>query len=120
MTTAMGPLMTPGHPLCLKSQKSSGGWSKYIKGALAVFASHILRGERVIVLSPPPPERFHPSGQTNYQAIEEPFLRGEKEDGTRLRLEIAHPMVEGAENFIYQIWPVDQANTWVERFGTLA
>jgi hypothetical protein len=71
LTTAIGPLTTLEHPLCLKRQKSSGGWSKYIKGASAVFAWHILRGERVIVLSPPPPERFHPSGQTNYQAIEE-------------------------------------------------
>jgi hypothetical protein len=120
LTTAMGPLMTPGHPLCLKSQKSSGGWSKYIKGASALFAWHILRGERVIVLSPPPPERFHPSGQTNYQAIEEPILKREKEGGTRLRLEMVHPMVKGAEDFIYQIWPVDQTNSWVERFGTLA
>ncbi|TGO43983.1 hypothetical protein BCON_0678g00010 [Botryotinia convoluta] len=120
LTTAMGPLMTPEHPLCLKRQKSSGAWSKYIKGASAVFAYHILRGERVIVLSPPPPERFHPSGQTNYQAIEEPILKGRKEDGTRLRLEMVHPMVEGAENFIYQIWPADKTNTWIERFGTLA
>jgi hypothetical protein len=120
LTTAMGPLMAPEHPLCLKRQKSSGAWSKYIKGASAVFAWHILRGERVIVLSPPPPERFHPTGQTNYQAIEEPILKGQKEGGSRLRLEMVHPMVEGAENFIYQIWPVDQTSTWVERFGTLA
>ena len=120
LTTAMGPLMTPGHPLCSKSQKSSGGWSKYIKGASALFAWHILRGERVTVLSPPPPERFHPSGQTNYQAIEEPILKREKEDGTRLLLEMVHPMVEGVEDFIYQIWPVDQTNAWVEIFGTLA
>jgi hypothetical protein len=121
LTTAMGPLMTLEHPLCLQRQKSSGEWSKYIKGASAVFAwQHILRGERVIVLSLPPPERFHPSGQTNYQAIEEPILKGKKEGGARLRLEIVHPMVEEAENLIYQIWPVDQTNTWVERFGTLA
>ncbi|PVH67949.1 hypothetical protein DL98DRAFT_397851, partial [Cadophora sp. DSE1049] len=112
LTTAMGPLMTPEHPLCLRRHKSSVGWSKYIKGASAVFAWHILRGERVIVLSPPPPERFHPSGQTNYQAIEEPILKEEKEGGARLRLEMVHPIVEGAEDFIYQMWPVDQTNTW--------
>jgi hypothetical protein len=28
-------------------------------------------------------------------------------------------MVDGAENFIYQMWLVDWTNTWVERFGTL-
>jgi hypothetical protein len=115
---AMGPLMTPKHSLCLKGQKSSGAWSKYIN-ASAVFARHILRGERVIVLSPPPPERFHPSGQMNYQVIEEPILKGKKEGDTTLRLEMVHPMGEGAENFIYQIWPVDTTNSWIERFGTL-
>lgn len=82
--------------------------------------AYLKRRKGYSIIAPPPPERFHPSGQTNYQAIEEPILKGEKEDGSRLRLEIVHPMVEGAENFIYQIWPVDQKNTWVERFGTLA
>lgn len=117
LTTAMGPLMSLTYPLCLRRQKSRGEWSKYIKGASAVFVYYILRGERVIVLLPPPPERFHPSGQTNYQAIEEPILKGRKADSTRLRLEMVHPMVEGAENFCYQIWPVDQSNTWNKRFG---
>jgi hypothetical protein len=28
-------------------------------------------------------------------------------------------MVEGAEDFIYQIWPVDKTTSWIERFGTL-
>ncbi|KAH8650382.1 hypothetical protein BGZ60DRAFT_335665, partial [Tricladium varicosporioides] len=118
LTTAMGPLMAPDHPLCSRRQKSSGEWSKYIKSASAIFAWHISRGERVIVLSPPPPERFHPSGKTNYQAIEEPILKRKRDGDTRLRLEMVHPMVEGAEDFIYQIWPVDQTNTWIERFGT--
>jgi hypothetical protein len=69
LTIAMGSLMDLSHPLCLRNQKSSKAWGKYIKGASAIFALYISRGERLIVLSPPPPERFHPSGQTNYQAI---------------------------------------------------
>jgi hypothetical protein len=117
LTMAMGPLMTPRHPLCLKKKKTSVGWSKYVKGASAIFAWHIWRGERVTVLLPPPPERFHPSGQTNYQAIEEPILKQPKTDGTRVRLEVIHPNVLGAENFIYQMWPDDETNTWIERFG---
>ena len=52
LTMALGPLMNPEHPLCMKRQKSSSGWSKYIKCASVEFAWHILRGERVIVLSP--------------------------------------------------------------------
>jgi hypothetical protein len=73
LTTAMGPLMTPRHPPYLRIPKPEKGPSKYIKGASAVFALHISRGEKVTVLSPPPPERFHPSGLTNYQAIESRF-----------------------------------------------
>jgi hypothetical protein len=117
LTTAMGPLMNPEHTLCLKNNKTSNAWSKYVKGASAVFAWHILRGERVVVLSPPPPERFHPSGQTNYQAIEERILKSEREGGTRLRIYMVHPLVKGAEDFSYQVWPVDETNTWIEKFG---
>ena len=28
------------------------------------------------MLSPPPPEKFHPLGLTTYQAIKEPILKG--------------------------------------------
>lgn len=119
LTTAMGPLMDPEHPQCLKAHKSDKAWSKYIKGASAVFAYHILRGERVVLLSPPPPERFHPSGETNYQAIEEPVLKRSKEGGARLRIETVHPMIGGAEDFIYEMWPIDMTDTWTERFGAL-
>lgn len=101
-----GPLIISEYLLCLKGQKSSMGWSKYIKGALAFFAWHGMaylkrgKGYSIIIL---PLERFHPSGQTNYQAIKEPILKGTKESGTRLWLETVHPMVKGAENFICQI-----------------
>jgi hypothetical protein len=38
LTTAMGPLMDLSHPLCLRNQKSCDAWSKYVKGASALFA----------------------------------------------------------------------------------
>ncbi|CZT06987.1 uncharacterized protein RAG0_12561 [Rhynchosporium agropyri] len=120
LTTAMGPLMASEDSRCLRRQKSTAGRSKYVKGASAIFAWHISKGESVIVLSPPPPERFHPSGKTNYQAIEEPILKREKEGGGRLRLEMVHPMVKGAEDFSYQIWPIDQTYDWVGRFGLIS
>ena len=119
LTTAMGPLMDLSHPLCLRNQKSSDAWSKYIKGASAIFAWYISRGERVTVLSPPPPERFHPSGQTNYQAIEEPIVKGMLGTSAVSRIEMVHPSVKGAENIYYQIWPVDNTTTWTARFGEL-
>jgi hypothetical protein len=33
---------------------------------------------------------------------------------------MVHPIVEGAENFSYQIWPVDETCTWDAKFGMLA
>jgi hypothetical protein len=119
LTTAMGPLMDLSHPLCLRNQKSSDAWSKYIKGASAVFAWYISRGERVTVLSPAPPERFHPSGQTNYQAIEEPIVKGLLGTSTVSRIEMVHPTVKGAEDIYYQIWPVDNTITWTAIFREL-
>jgi hypothetical protein len=119
LTTAMGPLMDLSHPLCLRNQISSDAWSKYVKGASAIFVWYISRGERVTVLSPPPLERFHPSGQTNYQAIEEPIVKGMLGTSAVSRIEMVHPTVKGAENISYQIWPVDNSTTWTTRFGEL-
>jgi hypothetical protein len=92
---------------------------KYVKGASAIFAWYISRGERVTVLLPPPPERFHPSGQTNYQEIEEPIVKGILGTSAVSRIEMVHPTVKGAENIYYQIWPVDNTITWTARFGEL-
>jgi hypothetical protein len=111
--------MDLSHPLCLRNQKSSDAWGKYVKGASAIFAWYISRGERVTVLSPPPPERFHPSGQTNYQVIEEPIVKGMLGTRTVSRIEMVHPTVKGAENISYQIWPVDNTTTWTAIFGEL-
>ncbi|KAB5513488.1 hypothetical protein GE09DRAFT_912478, partial [Coniochaeta sp. 2T2.1] len=112
LTTAMGPFMDPEHPSCLRCKKSAPAWSRYVKGASALFAYHISRGKRVVVLSPPPPDRFHPCGGTNYQEIEEPILKR----GGLLEIEMVHPSVNGAESFRYQIWPVDMTCLWVESF----
>lgn len=113
----MGNLMVPENPSCLRSKKSLPQWSNYIKGASAVFAHHISEGEKVIVLTPPPPNKFHPSGLTNYQLIEEPILKGELGDHGLFRIYMVHPTVKGAENFKYQVWPVDQTDTWIAKFG---
>jgi hypothetical protein len=118
LTTAMGPLMMPNHPLCLKGTKTDKQWTSYVAGASAIFAWHISQGEMVIVLSPPPPERFHPSGLTNYQAIEEPILKGRLGGGAVSCIKMVHPAVKGAENFCYQIWPIDDTHTWTAHFGT--
>ncbi|KFZ15856.1 hypothetical protein V501_02520 [Pseudogymnoascus sp. VKM F-4519 (FW-2642)] len=88
-----------------------------MKGASAVFAQHISEGEKVIVLTPQPPYKFHPSGLTNYQLIEAPILKGELGVHGLFRIDMVHLTVEGAENFKYQVWPVDQTHTWTAKFG---
>ena len=120
LTTAMGPLKTPGHPSYLRAQKGEKGWSKYIKGASILFAYKIALGDLVTVLTPPPPDRFHPSGQTNYQSIEEPILKGLTGDTPVGRIYMVHPSVAGAEDFRYQIWPVDESSQWIDRYKGLA
>ena len=88
LTTAMGPLMSPSHPSCLRLKKSSKQWSKYVKGASILFAQYAAEGQRVTVLSPPPPQKLHPSGLTTYQSIEEPILKGEVGGAAVLRIDI--------------------------------
>jgi hypothetical protein len=110
---AMGPLMKAESPLCLRRTKTLDQWKRYIKGASAIFALYVLEGKVVTLLLPPPLERFHPSGNTSYQAVEEPILKSKPE----LRIEVVHLTVPGAEDFRYQLWPVDEIETWIARFG---
>lgn len=118
LTTAMGPLMDPRAPSCPKSKKSDKAWSKYIHGASAVFAWHIANGDKVTVLSPPPPQRFHPSGLSYFQVIELPILIAAIARGACLCIEIVHPAIKPAENYPYQLWPQDEASRWTATFHT--
>ncbi|RWQ95428.1 hypothetical protein C8Q69DRAFT_486498 [Paecilomyces variotii] len=117
LTTAMGPLMVHSDPHCLWSRKSSKRWSKYMKGASAMYAYHIAQNkEPVTVLSPPPPEQYNPYGGSNYQTLEEPILKGKL--GPKVaQIEMVHPTVPGAEEFHYRIWPNDETFSWYENFG---
>ncbi|EFR04884.1 hypothetical protein MGYG_07885 [Nannizzia gypsea CBS 118893] len=120
LSIAMGSLMEKNDPSCLKSKMSPKRWSKYMKGASAIFAYYISQGATVIVLTPPPPFKFHPSGRTNYQAIEEPILKGAFGDAVS-QIQMVHPTVKGAEHSSYQAWPLDKTCVWIANFGdTLA
>lgn len=120
LTTAMGPLMDEKHPECLKSKKNHRQWSRYVHGASAIFAWHIARGEMVTLISPPPPQRFHPSGLSYYQLIEEPIIRGLLNQNSVQKIITTHPMIEQseAEEFFYELWPNDRSDKWVERYGS--
>lgn len=120
LTTVMGLLMNKKDPLCPNHDKSKSNWTRYIKGASAVFAWSVSRGKTVVVLSPPPPQRFNPIGFTNFQMIEAPILHWAAAlSHTRLQIYSVHPMVKGAEDFRYQIWPVDETRNWDTRFKTV-
>jgi hypothetical protein len=115
LTKILGPLKDQWHRNKNRKQISTS-----MKGASAIFALYISHGDTVTVLSPPPPERFHLSEQTNFQIIEEPILKGLIGGISVSRIESVHPMVKGAEDFHYQIWPVDETHSWIERFGNQA
>ncbi|QKX62539.1 uncharacterized protein TRUGW13939_09700 [Talaromyces rugulosus] len=92
-----------------------------MQGASALFAYHIALEEgTVTVPTPPPPERFNPFGETNYQAIEEPILKGKLGTNRVSHIELVHLTVTIAQEFRYQFWPVDQADSWDSQFKNLA
>ncbi|KAK2021512.1 hypothetical protein LX32DRAFT_575286 [Colletotrichum zoysiae] len=115
LTTCMGPLMEPGNAKC-KRNSSSRAWKLYMRGASALFAWRIAQGQSTTVLTPPPPHRFHPSGMTNYQDMEEPVLKGTLGVFVN-RIMMVHPEVSGAEEFVYEAWPNDHYTSWVDKFG---
>ncbi|PWY83322.1 hypothetical protein BO70DRAFT_361457 [Aspergillus heteromorphus CBS 117.55] len=117
LTTVMGPLMVHDHAQCLWSRKSSKGWSRYMKGASAMYAYHIAKdGGLVTVLTPPPPDLYNPFGGSNYQIVEEPILKGNLGPKV-LKIEMVHPSIPGAEDFHYQIWPNNETTLWHDHFG---
>ncbi|KAL3495002.1 hypothetical protein BJX62DRAFT_246371 [Aspergillus germanicus] len=117
LTIAMGPLMDKEHAKCLRAEKTPQQWKKYIHGASAIFAWHIARFERVILLSCPPPQRLHPSGLSYYQTIEEPIIKGRLGRCAVDRIMMVHPTVTESKEFLYETWPVDKSSTWIELYG---
>ncbi|QKD62382.2 uncharacterized protein FOBCDRAFT_254365 [Fusarium oxysporum Fo47] len=95
-------------------------WSGiYIHGASIIFAWFVSQGDLVTVLSHPPPLLFHPSGQTFYQLYEEPIIKGKMGNRPVGRIDTAHPVIEVANDFIYQIWPHNNSSLWIKKFGIL-
>lgn len=78
----------------------------------------IAQGENVTLLSPPPPERFHPSGLSYYQLIEEPIIRGLIDKKSVQKIMIVPPMIKKSDDLFYELWPNDERDKWVEKFGS--
>jgi hypothetical protein len=114
LTTALGPLLYRGDP-----SPHTQAPTRYIHGASIIFAWFVSQGDLVTVLSHPPPLFFHPSGQTFYQLYEEPIIKGTMGNRAVGRIDVAHPFIESAIDFIYQIWPYDNSSLWKKTFGNL-
>ncbi|EWY80982.1 hypothetical protein FOYG_15273 [Fusarium oxysporum NRRL 32931] len=114
LTTALGPLLYHGDP-----SPQTQAPPRYIHGASIIFAWFISQGDLVTVLSHPPPLLFHPSGQTFYQLYEEPIIKGKIGNRPVGRIDTAHPAIEVAIDFIYQIWPHNNSSLWIKKFGIL-
>ncbi|EWG54969.1 hypothetical protein FVEG_17437 [Fusarium verticillioides 7600] len=112
LTTALGPLLYHGDP-----SPQTQARPRFIHGASIIFAWFISQGDLVTVLSHPPPLFFHPSGQTFYQLYEEPIIKGKMGNRPVGRIHTAHPAVEIATDFIYQLWPCDISWFWIKIFG---
>ena len=82
-----------------------------------MFAEKISQGERVAVLTRPPPEKMHPAEIIKYEQIEHPLLKGEDGSDKIEHIEMAHPQAKGAEDVSYQVWPQDRTSTRTERVG---
>jgi hypothetical protein len=118
LTTALGPLLSPSHPHFSFHLKPFTGWKGYIHGASVLFAWYISQADSVTVLSQPPPQRFHPSGRTFYQTVEEPIIQGKMENRHVKKITVVHPTVGGkAEDFRYEMWPSDKSPLWTKKFG---
>ncbi|KAJ0130273.1 Uncharacterized protein HZ326_26623 [Fusarium oxysporum f. sp. albedinis] len=114
LTTALGPLLYHGDP-----SPQTQAPPRYIHGASIIFAWFVSQGDLVTVLSHPPPLLFHPSGQTFYQLYEEPIIKGKMGNRPVGRIDTAHPVIEVANDFIYQIWPHNNSSLWIKKFGIL-
>ncbi|EFQ32901.1 uncharacterized protein GLRG_08045 [Colletotrichum graminicola M1.001] len=113
LTTALGPLRA------LEKSKGRKARSKFMKGASAIFSWFISQGDRVVILLPPPPNQFHPSGLTSLQDFEIPIIQGLLRDGSVKRIDVIHPDAtsEEARNSSHQLWPCDETKSWIDRFG---
>ncbi len=85
-------------------------------GNAPIFAHYAVQGQIITVLSPSPPDRFHPSGWRNFQIIEEPILKGQFGGSSVGRIDLVYPGVPGVEDFRYELWPTDRAALWMEKF----
>lgn len=99
-------------PACQKRYKSEQEWSRYIKGASAMFALHVGKSEVITVLARPPPARTNPNGQSTYQEIEEPILKGLGSTHHAASIVMVHFTVVGAEDARYEVWPRDDVALW--------
>lgn len=119
LSIAMGQLMDTNYSYCrLNFRLNQHQRSNYVHAASIIFAIYITTGTRVTLLTPPPPRRFRPSGQSYYQNVEEPWIMACC-DKRIFQIRMVHPDMPGAESSSYQYWPQDEKHVWAESFAGL-
>lgn len=120
LSSAMGPLMDSKHSSCRRRSKTEKAWKQYVMGASALFAMHLPKGCVVTLITKPPPSRINSAGDSTYQLLEQPMLQGIHGGTSVLRIEAVHFEVAGMEDFRYQVWPVDEVESWVKKASSLS
>lgn len=111
--------VTPRSGGCPHQHKSNNSWSTYVHGASVLFAWYIAGCDIVTVLSQPPPQRFNPTGEAYYQTVEEPIITGKQCQRHVGQISVVHPLVKGATDFKYELWPEDHVSSWNDAFGKI-
>lgn len=116
LSIALGPLLEEGNPQYLKAGMTPARTQKFMRGAGALFTWYISLGGEVTIVCRPPPERFNPGLHTNFQQNELPILRTAIETSS-LVVYMVHPDVERATDPPYQVWPHDETQMWIDKYG---
>ena len=109
--------MDTANPLCPRHCKGRKSWRKYIKGAAGIFARYACSGAIVRVITLPPSKTESIRASSTYRTIEEPILKGASSPRHTPQIHLVHPLVKGAEDMEYQVWPEDHTNEWLELYG---
>ena len=91
--------MDKNHLSCRKKDKTVSEWCDYIRGASALFAAFLPKRNEVSVILRPPPHQFRPDGNTIYQKLEQPILKGRYGGPAISRINVVHITVKGVEDY---------------------
>ncbi|EGX91479.1 hypothetical protein CCM_05637 [Cordyceps militaris CM01] len=111
--TALSPLLERLNPRSKGYCKTPDQWINYQNGASIMFTLYISTGTETVVLTRPPPVRLR--ARSSYKELEECWITAccEKD---KFKIFFAHPLVNAAQDYIYEYWPEDHINAWMTMY----